>query len=56
MCIYSIVLVVAYNTWRPEQNGCYFADNILQYISLKENICIFIQISLKFAPKGPICQ
>ena len=42
------------NSLRPRQNGCYFADDISNCISLIENIWILIKISLKFVPRGPI--
>ena len=34
------------------QNGPHFVENIFKSISLNEMFCIFIKISLKFAPKG----
>ena len=36
-----------------EENGRHFADDIFKCILLNENCCIFIQVSLKFVPKGP---
>ena len=42
------------NTLRPRQNGRHFADDIFKCISVNENVCILIKISLKFVPKGPI--
>ena len=39
------------NTLRPRQNGRHFSDDIFQCISLFENVCIWIKISLKFVPK-----
>ena len=36
------------------ENGHHFAESIFRCIFLNGNICIFIKISLKFAPKGPI--
>ena len=42
------------NSLWPRQNGCHLADNILKCIFLNENVWIFIKISLKFFPKGPI--
>ena len=36
------------------QNGCQFANNIFRCIFVNEKFCIFIKISLKFVPKGPI--
>ena len=41
------------NTLRPRRNG-HFADNISRHIFFDENVCILINISLKFVPKGPI--
>ena len=38
----------------PGQNGRHFADDIFKCIFLNENLCILIQISLKFVSKGPI--
>ena len=42
--------------FRAEQIGRCFADpdDIFKYISLKENVFIFIPISLKFVPRGSI--
>ena len=39
------------NSSSIEQN---FADNIFKCIFMNETFCVFIQISLKFVPKGPI--
>ena len=36
---------------RLKQNGCDFADNFFNFIFLNENLCILIQISLKFVPR-----
>ena len=41
-------------TISPEQNGRHFADNIFRCIFMNEIFCIFIKISLKFVPMGPI--
>ena len=38
----------------PGQNGRHFADDIFRCISVNEKFCIFINISLKFIPKGAI--
>ena len=38
------------NTLRPRQNGRHFADDILKWIFLTENVRISINISLKFVP------
>ena len=43
-----------YNTLRPRQNGCHFADDIFKGIFLNENALMSIKISLTFVPKGPI--
>ena len=37
----------------PEQNSQHFADNFV-YILMQVNICILIQMPLKFIPKGQI--
>ena len=42
------------NTLRPTQNGRHLADDTFKRIFLNENVRISIEISLKFAPKGPI--
>ena len=42
------------NTLRPRQNGRCFADDSFKRIFLNKNARISIEISLKFAPKGPI--
>ena len=39
---------------RPEQNGRRLAERIFKYNFVKENFCISIQISMKFATKGSI--
>ena len=55
MLIYFNFLYLIYiNTLRPEQNGCYFADDIFICIFLNENFHILMQILLKFLSKGPI--
>ena len=36
------------------QSGRYLPDNILECILLNENVCILIEILLKFVPNGPI--
>ena len=38
----------------PGQNGRHFTNDIFRCIFKNEKFCIFIQISLKFVPKGPI--
>ena len=42
------------NTLRLRQNGRRFADDTFKRIFLNENGRIFIKISLRFVPKGPI--
>ena len=42
------------NTLRPRQNGRHFADDTFKRIFGNKNVRIFIEISLKFVPKGPI--
>ena len=36
------------------QNGRHFADDTFKHIFLNKNVCISIEISLKFVPKGPM--
>ena len=43
-----------FNTLRPKQNGCHFADDIFKCIFLNENEWILFKVSLKFVLKGPI--
>ena len=38
----------------PRQNSHHCADKTLKLIFLHEICCIYIQISLKFIPKGPV--
>ena len=38
----------------PGQNGRHFTGDIFRCIIVNEKFCIFITISLKFVPKGPI--
>ena len=38
-----------YNTLRPRQNGCHFAEDIFN-----KNVWFSMKISLKLIPKGPI--
>ena len=42
------------NTLRPRQDGRHFPDNIFKCIFLNENLCILMEILLKFVPRGPI--
>ena len=43
-----------FNSSPPGQNGRHLADDIFRYIFVNEKICILIEISPKFVPKGPI--
>ena len=38
----------------PGQNGRRFTDHMFRCIFVNQKFCIFIQISLKFVPKGQI--
>ena len=42
------------NSSPPGQYGRHFPDDVLKCIFLNEEMCILIQISSKFVPKGPI--
>ena len=46
--------LAAINSSLPGQNGRHFADNIFKHLFMNEKWCIFIQISLRFVPKGAI--
>ena len=46
--------LMLFNSLRPRQNRCHFADDVFRCNSLNENAWIQIKISLKFVPKGPI--
>ena len=50
----SLVIIMTHllNTSRPRQDGRHFPDNIFQCIFLNKNI--LIDVSMKFAPKGPM--
>ena len=50
-CIHSPAPI---NSLRSRQDGRHVADDIFKCIFLNENVRIFIWISLKFVPKGPI--
>ena len=47
-------VIPAVGLFSPAQNGRHFADDIFKSIFMNEKFCIFIGISLKFVPKGPI--
>ena len=38
----------------PGQDGRLFADDIFRCIFVNEKLCVFMEMSLKFVPKGPI--
>ena len=42
------------NSSPPGLNGRHFPDDIFKCIFMNEKVCILIEISLKFVPKGPI--
>ena len=46
--------VTSMNSSLSWQNGCHFTEVILKCIFWNENVRIFIQISLKFAPMGQV--
>ena len=48
------MIALSLNTLRPKQNGRHSADDIFKCIFLNENEWIWLKISLKFVPKGPI--
>ena len=52
----SHIRKLAFNTLRPRQNGRHFPDDIFKWIFLNENVWISIKISLKFVPRGPVCN
>ena len=51
---YDIIQLQWFNSLRPQQKGWYFTDNIFKWKFVNENHCIFIEISQKFVPNGPI--
>ena len=42
------------NTLSPRQNDRQFADDIFKCIFVNEKVCIFIQMSMKYVPNGPV--
>ena len=40
--------------WRRDKTAAIYAENIIKYVFLNENIRTLIEIILKFVPKGPI--
>ena len=57
-CDFIILIAVGRQPWgstlRQRQNGRHFADVLFKCVFLKENMCVVIEISLKFIPEGPI--
>ena len=51
---HDIVYTGRVNTLRLRQNGHHFTDNIFKCNFLNENLCISVQISLKFVLQGPL--
>ena len=51
---YQRQLDCQFNSSSPGQNGRHFAEDIFICMFLNEKFCIFIWISLKFVPNGPI--
>ena len=49
-----ITYLLSFNSCPPGQNDRHFADYIFNHVFLNEKVRIFIRISLKFVPKGPI--
>ena len=52
--VFMLKQALTFNTLRPRQNDCRFADDIFKCIVLNENVWISIKISLKFVPYGSI--
>ena len=48
------IQLTSLNSSTPGQNGRRFADGIFRCIFSNETLCVFMKISLKFVPKGPI--
>ena len=54
ICVTNWVFLSAINTSRYRQNGRHFADHRFKTSFLYNKVCILIQITLKFNPKGPV--
>ena len=54
LIVYEYRFSVVINSSLPGQNVRHNADDIFKCIFLNENLCISIEISLKFVAKGPI--
>ena len=50
------MIILYLNSSPPGQNGRHFTDDVFKYIFMNKKSCIFIRISLKFVPKGPIAN
>ena len=50
----GFVKYIMFNSSPPQQNGRHFPDDNFRCILVNKKFCIFIKISLKFVPKGPI--
>ena len=53
-CTQLALWCICFNALRPRQNDRRFTDDTFKRIFLNENVCISIEISVKFVPKGPI--
>ena len=51
---WHVLMLFIFNSSPPGQNGRRFADDVFKCIFVNEKICILIEISLKFVPKGLI--
>ena len=47
-------IMVVFNHLGRGSMVAFFADDVFQHISLNENVEIWIKISLKFVPNGPM--
>ena len=52
--VLNMLFASMFNSLRPRPNRRHFADDTFKHIFLNENVRIWIKISLKFVPKGPI--
>ena len=48
----AVVGLSGIKTFRPEQNGWHFSDDILKFNTSNEDYCVLLQISLKYDPEG----
>ena len=56
MCIWELLIYkrIWINSSPPGQNGRLYTDNIFRCFFVHRKFCIWLQISLKFVPKGPM--